>query len=46
MKHKDILTGVALAGMTDGTDDADKLAEDKSEDVLKTVGVSKIHSFS
>lgn len=40
LKYKDDLTGVALAGVTDATDESNKLALEKIESIFKTVSVS------
>uniref|UniRef100_A0A2H1X3A8 Queuine tRNA-ribosyltransferase accessory subunit 2 n=1 Tax=Spodoptera frugiperda TaxID=7108 RepID=A0A2H1X3A8_SPOFR len=37
LKYKDDLTGVALAGVTDATDESNKLALEKIESIFKTV---------
>uniref|UniRef100_A0A2A4J5J8 Queuine tRNA-ribosyltransferase accessory subunit 2 n=1 Tax=Heliothis virescens TaxID=7102 RepID=A0A2A4J5J8_HELVI len=38
LQYKDVLTGVALAGVTDGTEESMKLATEKIEGIFKTIG--------
>ncbi|CAH0592316.1 unnamed protein product [Chrysodeixis includens] len=38
LKSKDSLSGVALAGLTDGTEEANKLASKQLENILQTMG--------
>lgn len=40
LKHKDYLTGVALSGITDGSEDSYMVTNEKLQDVIKTVDVS------
>lgn len=40
LKSKDSLSGVALAGLTDGTEEANKIAANKLENILHSMGVS------
>lgn len=38
LKYKDSLGGVALAGLTDGTEESNKLTNDKIEDIFERIG--------
>lgn len=40
LQYKDILTGIALAGLTDGTEDSLKLASEKIEEIFQRVNES------